>query len=385
MIEFDNVFAGNPLIVNDGTLLTPNGWGATLSGPVMLNSNLNCVTPYTLVLSGAVSGPGGILKSRDGHLVLSGPISYSGNTIFNGGILQMNSRNTGNDGNTLTIAATGATVDLNFSGTEIVSKLYVGTTQMAAGICKPVGSSAVGMELAKLTGTGTVTVAPGATSTTVASSPNPAVLGSPVTFTASVTGNSPAGNVTFYAGATSLGTSALNGSFQAIFTTNSLAAGSYAITASYAGNATNTASTSAAITQVVTAESYSSWSVNPAQSLTPGVNNAPLQDPDQDGITNLMEFTLGGRPMASDRSILPTLTKQVSTWKFAYDRSDASLSPTTIQVVEHGNDLTGWTAVLISGNVAGSVTITPGSPSDRVSVVIPNVGPKTFVRLKVSQ
>lgn len=71
-IEFDRVSATNSLIINSGMLFTPNGWGAALSGPVTINSNLNCNTPYQLVISGTMSGPGELLKSGGGPLVLSG-------------------------------------------------------------------------------------------------------------------------------------------------------------------------------------------------------------------------------------------------------------------------------------------------------------------------
>ena len=69
----------------------------------------------------------------------------------------------------------------------------------------------------------------------------------PLTFTATVAGSAPTGNVSFYAGATLLGTSALNGSYQASLTTSSLAAGSNNITARYAGDTNNFTSTSAAL------------------------------------------------------------------------------------------------------------------------------------------
>lgn len=385
VIELDRVTAVNAFTVNGGRFLTPNGFGASLSGPVMLNSSLSCDNSFTLSLSGAVSGAGGIVKTREGLLLLTGSISYSGSTTINGGTLQMDSANTNNDGSTLTIAASGATVKLNFVGTDVVNKLYVGTTQMAAGIYKAVGSAAAGTELAKLTGTGTITVAPSATSTTVVSSFNPAAVGASVTFTSTVMGNSPAGNVTFYAGTTVLGTSALNGSSQAIFTTSSLALGAYNITASYAGDSTNSTSSSTSLSQVIAQPSYSSWASDPAQFATPGMSNGPMDDPDRDGMTNLMEFALGGVPMASNQSILPVLTKQEAGWVFTYNRSDVSLASSTVQLVQYGNDLTGWTTIPIPVTTDGPVTIAPGVPSDRVSVAIPSSGPRTFVRLKVSQ
>ena len=384
-IEFDRVIADNDLITNGGTLFTPNGWGAMWTGPITLNATLTCNTPYQFVCSGAVSGVGGLLKTGSGPLVLSGTSNYSGNTTVNAGTLQMNSANLANNGSTLTIAASGATLNLNFTGTDTVNKLFIGTTQMAAGVYKAVGSTAVGTALAQLTGTGTITVTPSATTIIVTSSLNPAVVGTSVTFTSTVTGGLPAGNVTFYAGATVLGTTALDGSSQASITTNTLAVGTHSITASYAGNSNHSASTSTVLSQTIAPVSYDSWALALAQGLTAGMNNGPLDDPDRDGISNLMEFTLGGAPMTSTQAILPTLTKQPDSWLFVYDRSDASLSPATVQVVEYGSDLTGWTPISVPATTAGPVTITPGTPSDRVSVSIPSQGPKTFVRLKVSQ
>ena len=130
---------------------------------------------------------------------------------------------------------------------------------------------------------------------------------------------------------------------------------------------------------------FSAWTSNSAQGLTAGVNDSPSADPDVDGISNLMEFALGGAPMVSSRTILPKLEKPAGNWLFEYDRSDLSLSPATTQVVEYGSDLIGWTQVIIPATSANSVTITLGSPSDRVTVTIPNLGNQLFVRLKVSQ
>ena len=128
---------------------------------------------------------------------------------------------------------------------------------------------------------------------------------------------------------------------------------------------------------------YGTWASG--QGLTAGANDGPLDDPDRDGICNLLEFTLGGAPMVSSQSILPKLTPSGGNWLFEYDRSDLSLSPTTTQVVEYGSDLAGWTPVTIPTTSAGSVTITPGSPSDHVTVSIPVLGAKVFVRLRVTK
>jgi hypothetical protein len=82
---------------------------------------------------------------------------------------------------------------------------------------------------------------------------------------------------------------------------------------------------------------------------------------------------------------MPALSKSGGDWVFEYERSDLSLSPATVQIVEYGSNLTGWTPVSIPATSAGIVTITPGSPTDHVKVTIPAGGTKTFVRLKVSK
>ena len=130
---------------------------------------------------------------------------------------------------------------------------------------------------------------------------------------------------------------------------------------------------------------YAAWAANATQGLSAGVNDGPMDDPDHDGIPNLLEFALRGAPMLASRSILPVLTHTGGGWAFEYDRSVLSIPPTTIQMVEYGSNLTGWTPVAIPATSAGIVTITPGSSSDHVSVAIPDLGGKLFVRLKVSQ
>ncbi|MCX6878404.1 MAG: DUF6288 domain-containing protein [Verrucomicrobia bacterium] len=167
-----------------------------------------------------------------------------------------------------------------------------------------------------------------------------------------------------------------------------LKAGSITITASQPGDGNYTAATP--VGQSLTVHpanpgAFATWASDPAQGLTAGVNNGPLDDPDHDGISNLLEFALGGEPMVSSQAIQPKLTHAASGWVFEYERSDLSLAPATIQVVEYGSDLTGWSAVTIPEATYDNVSITPGTFSDHVKVIIPNSVTKRFVRLKVTQ
>jgi hypothetical protein len=104
----------------------------------------------------------------------------------------------------------------------------------------------------------TQTVNAATTTTVVASSSNPSVFGQSVTFTATVTSGAtgtPTGTVTFNEGTTTLGTGALNASGTAAFNTSALAGGAHSITAVYGGDANFATSTSAALTQTVSAAS----------------------------------------------------------------------------------------------------------------------------------
>jgi autotransporter-associated beta strand protein len=153
----------------------------------------------------------------------------------------------------------------------------------------------------------------------------------------------------------------------------------------YTVTAQNATTQTYTVTVVIAGSAYSNWASDPANNLTAGVNDAATADPDGDGISNLMEFTLGSEPLKSSTASLPVLTKLAGVWVFKYKRSDLSLLPGTTQVVEYGSNLIGWTPVVIPITSSGTVTITDRGASDDVEVSIPVVGSKLFVRLKVNQ
>ena len=117
--------------------------------------NNNSTTTY----SGVLSGTGSVTKIGTGTLILSGANTYSGNTTVNTGTLTLSNSaaptnvNSGNDASTVTIADSGAFLNLTYTGTDIVDKLFIGTTQMAAGVY-----GAGNIVIPQITGTGTLTV-----------------------------------------------------------------------------------------------------------------------------------------------------------------------------------------------------------------------------------
>ncbi len=95
-----------------------------------------------------------------------------------------------------------------------------------------------------------------ATRTTLTASPNPAVAGQPVVFTATVSAipsnaGTPMGTVTFMDGGTALGATTLNGSGVAMLTISSQSVGQHSITAVYSGVAPFLGSTSDIVVQTI--------------------------------------------------------------------------------------------------------------------------------------
>jgi len=104
-------------------------------------------------------------------------------------------------------------------------------------------------------GTLTQTVQKADTTTVESSSKNPAEVGEPITFTATVSTNAPGagtptGSVHFDDNGADLGTAALDGSGRASITTSSLTVGTHTITASYGGDAAHQAS-SGSVSQAI--------------------------------------------------------------------------------------------------------------------------------------
>jgi phospholipase/lecithinase/hemolysin len=144
-------------------------------------------------------------------------------------------------------------------------------------------------------------LSPATTTTTVSSSALSANLGTSVTFTATVasTGGIPPGVVTFYDGSTALGNGQLSGSSPdtATFTTTSLAAGTHTITAAYTASQYFNSSTSAPISEVVTAPALA-VSANPTSlTVKSGASTTSIITLNAvGGLTGLPSLTCGSLP-----------------------------------------------------------------------------------------
>jgi beta-lactam-binding protein with PASTA domain len=90
-----------------------------------------------------------------------------------------------------------------------------------------------------------------ATTTAVVASINPANVGQSVTFTATVTGNSPTGTIQFSDGSATVGAPVVLTGGVATLTLSTLSADAHPITAVYTGDSSNATSTSAVVNEVV--------------------------------------------------------------------------------------------------------------------------------------
>jgi Bacterial Ig-like domain (group 3)/FG-GAP-like repeat len=156
---------------------------------------------------------------------------------------------------TESLASGSAILETSFAniGTYAVTATYSGDSNNTAGT------------------SGVAPVAVMAATSTIAlqASPTAGDVNAQITLTASVTGDNPTGKVSFTAGSTSLGTATLAAGV-ATLQTSFASAGSYPVTAAYAGDQDNAASTSSPVTITIAAPNFTIAATPPSASITPG-------------------------------------------------------------------------------------------------------------------
>jgi sugar lactone lactonase YvrE len=197
------------------------------------------------------------------------------------------------------------------------------------------------------------------TTITLASSANPSVTGSPVTFTATVAslGETPKGSVAFLDGSTTIGTGTVAAGV-ATFTTSSLSPGQHVITARYGGDAGTQVSTSGVLLQVTQMQTHISLasSVNPALTvqsiqLTATVTNGASATgivTFTDGSTSLGSVVLGGDGTAT--LTVPALAAGSHTLVAAYGGDSQNLPSTTAPLSETVQLRASSTTMTVSSN-----------------------------------
>lgn len=130
-----------------GSTLFVAGTSSTASFSRNITIGSTSTTGYTAIIhtngktvtwSGSVSdragnaAGGAVSKTGAGELILAGALSYGGDTAVEQGVLTLNSANQANAGASVRIA-TGAVLDLAFSGSMTVNALYLNGVQQSAG------------------------------------------------------------------------------------------------------------------------------------------------------------------------------------------------------------------------------------------------------------
>lgn len=200
------------------------------------------------------------------------------------------------------------------------------------------------------------------TKTTLSVTPGSSIGGTAVTFTATVVAfpgsGVPTGNVTFNNGTTALGTGTLNASGVASFTSSTLAAGTYAVTAAYAGDAGNNPSTSTAVTETVTAATTTTLSAAPTSAAIGASVTFTATVAESPGGA----VPTGSVTFASGATMLGTGTLNAA-GVAAYTTSSLAAGAYSVTVVYGGDTLNNP-----STSSAVAVTITPPLPTVTVSV-----------------
>ncbi len=126
---------------------------------------------------------------------------------------------------------------------------------------------------------------------------------------------------------------------------------------------------------------YFDWSSRPETGLISGVNDAPGDDPDGDGLSNLMEFVMASSPVeAFSRKGVEIVEPRGGEISIEFDRNKEAVGVSL--VLEHSENLIDWSEIVISQEGGEGITVIPGATTDRVKVVMPARGKKRFVRLK---
>ena len=250
--------AGGTVVTLTGTVFVP-GTTVTIGGVAATAIVVNSATSLTATVPAYVSGALAkdvSVNNGSGSVTLAGGFTYTAGTPTISAIAPNSGTTeggtavtlTGTDfvpGATVTIGGTAATAVTVVSATSITAT----TPAHAAGAVNVVVTTSGGTA----TGTGLYTYVAPVSTTTLASSLNPAASGQSVTFTATVAATAagtPTGDVTFKDGVATLGVVTLSGG-TATFTTTTLSVGSHPITASYGGSAIHAASVSSTLNQAI--------------------------------------------------------------------------------------------------------------------------------------
>ncbi|MFA5885971.1 MAG: ice-binding family protein [Acidimicrobiia bacterium] len=239
--------ADTTVAYNDAAGRTPVSTVATELGGQVLTAGVYDSASGTFEITGTLT----LDAEGDPNAVF---IFQAASTLITASSSTVNIINAGNACNVFWQVGSSATLgtDSTFRGTILALASITVTTNVTIDGRVLARNGSVTLDSDTITASTCTT--PKTTGTTVTSSVNPSDTGQPVTFTATVTaegGGTPTGPVVFLDNGTPLGSSPLDSSGQATFSTSDLGAGTHVITAVYAGAPGFDNSGSSDLTQVV--------------------------------------------------------------------------------------------------------------------------------------
>lgn len=128
---------------------------------------------------------------------------------------------------------------------------------------------------------------------------------------------------------------------------------------------------------------YGTWAAS--FGLNPATTGAYSQDPDNDGLSNSLEYLLGTSPISGASGNRPVATKSAANLTVVYRRKLAAVTGGFADQVQYSETLAegSWTT---AQHNTGGVTITAtavDAETEEVTVTIPSAGVKKFARLRV--
>jgi autotransporter-associated beta strand protein len=312
--------------------------------------NIGVGTGLSAGISGVISGGNPITKVGAGTLTLSNTNTYTGTTAVSAGELRITGiLETG--GGTVTVATAGT-----LSGDGVINRAVTVNGSIAP------GSGAV--ETLEITGTTTI------------NGTYACQLDAATTDSLAITGNLTLGAA-----------SVLNVAEITAATTFPY------VIATYTGTRTGTFVTvtpgytvdygTAGTILLKQGTAFDSWAALKGLDGTPGKEKGLNDDPDGDGLDNVIEFVLDNDPLSGTNANPPTINASGSDLVFTYTRRDDSeyLNP----FVEFDTDLVApWTVAVDPGNATIAVAEN-GSNPDVVTVTIPKgANTKLFARVNVT-
>jgi hypothetical protein len=249
------------------------------------------------------------------------------------------------------------------TATLVNGSASISASSLAAGTHSITAAYQGGAGFAASTSTAlTQTVSMATTTTTLASSLNPAASGQSVTFTATVTsqfGGASTGSVVFSSGSQTLGTASLSGNL-ATLTTSFASPGTYSISAKYNGDGNNKGSTSSILSEVIIAATTTALvsSPNPsvvgqAVTFTATVSSTSGTPPNGELITfKNGSAMLGTSPLAGGVASLTTSSLAAGVYSitasYGGDVNFAASTSTALRQVVNSTTKSATTTTLVS-------------------------------------